>query len=281
MTEKEKAVTLNLSNRLKRFQVVLFFALSLMSWVIWVPQACVALGISVSAIALDSPMNVLAVWAPGLAAIVVTVLTTERAGVRRLFRPILTWRVGIRWYVFVLFFPIGTWLVARVIDILLGQSYELGASPILAVFGPEQSVVLPFVVAFALPNALGEELGWRGFGLPKLQARYNALVSSIILGLFWGFWHIPAWIAQGQMGLSLVSILVNVLCTVPAAVIFTWVYNNTNCSLLLVWLLHTSMTIMGYFVPPLPTPTGKILSWAVAILVVIMAGPTRLRRHVR
>jgi membrane protease YdiL (CAAX protease family) len=272
-------MTSNLSNLLERFQLPLFFVMSLASWVIWIPQAAVALGIRESAIPLDSPANALTVWGPGVAAIVVTLLTVGRGGVRRLFRPIRRWRVGIQWYIFVLLFPVGKWLVAYVLDVLLGQSYELGVSPILSVFGPEQAIMLPIAVVFAFPNTLGEELGWRGFALPKLQAKSSALVSSVIIGLFWGLWHVPTWVAQGVSDLSTLPLFAEVVSMVPVAILFTWVYNSTKGSLLLVWLFHASMAITGYFVPLLPTVTEKILLWLVAILVVVLARSTRFHRQ--
>jgi membrane protease YdiL (CAAX protease family) len=266
---------------LKRFQLPLFFVLSLASWVIWIPQAGVALGISESAISLDSPLNALTVWGPALAAILVTLLTVGRAGVRALFHPIGRWRAAPQWFIFVLFFAGARWLAAHLIDLLLGHSYELGSGPIFSLFGPEQAIMLPFAVILAFPNTLGEELGWRGFALPGLQARYNALVSSIILGLFWGFWHIPTWIGQGFVDLSWLSLLVRVLSLVPIAILFTWVYNNTNGSLFMAWLFHASLTITGYFVPLLPTSTETVLSWIVALVVVVVTGPARFRRPVR
>jgi len=272
-------MTLNLSSLLKRFQLPLFFVLSLVAWVIWIPQAAVVLGIRESAIPLLSPLNALSVWGPGLAAILLSLLTEGKAGVQELFRPIRRWRVGIQWYIFILFFPVGQWVVARALDIVLGQSYKLGASPIPSEFGPEQAIMLPFVIVFAFPNGLGEELGWRGFALPKLQARWNALVSSVIIGLFWGLWHIPTWIAQGFTDLSALPLFVEVVSMVPLTVLFTWVYNNTDGSLLLVWLFHASLAITGLFVPQLPTPTEKILLWVVAILIVIVAGPTHLSKQ--
>lgn len=262
----------NLSNHLKRFRLPLFFLLSfIISWVIWIPQAAATLGISESTISLDSPLNLLAVWGPGLAAILLSILTTGKASLRDLLNPIRRWRVGIQWYIFVLFFPAGIWLVGRALDTLLGQSYEL--TSILSELGPEYAMMLPFFVIFALPSALGEEIGWRGFALPQLQASYNALVSSIIIGLFWGLWHIPTWIAQGQMGISL---LVMLLSMVPAAILFTWVYNSTAGSLLLVWLFHAATAIKGYFLAPLPTLTDEILLYGVAVLIVSIAGPAHL-----
>ena len=196
-----------------RCQLILFFGLSLLSWLIWVPQAAAALGYNVPAVPLDSPLNALAVWAPGLAALVVSALVEGRAGARALFRPIRYWRVGIGWYAFAISFPAAQWLAALGIDRLLGRTYPLGPSPVLAALGPQAAAILPFIVVFALPNALGEELGWRGFALPKLQARHSALTASVVLGLFWGFWHIPAWIAQEQIAPAPLPILVQMTST--------------------------------------------------------------------
>lgn len=217
-----------------------------------------------------------------MATIILSILAKGREGVKKLFRPIKYWRVGIHWYIFILFFPIGKRLVAYVIDTLLGQSYKLGLSPILSFFNlPEQAIMIPIAVASTFPNTLGEEVGWRGFALPKLQVKYTAFVSSIIIGLFWGFWHIPIWIAQGYIDLSLLHLIIEILSMIPLAIIFTWVYNSTKGSLLLVWLFHASITITNYFVPLLPTPTEKLLSWAVSIIIVIVTGLTHLPRKKR
>ena len=268
---------------LKRLQLPLFFLLAfIISWAIWIPQAVTTLGIYKSAISIESPLNLIAVWGPGLAAIILSVLAKSKEGVKKLFHPIKYWRVGIHWYIFVLFYPIGKWLAAYIIDILLGQSYKLGPSPILSFFNlPEQAIMIPIAVVSTFLNTLGEEVGWRGFALPKLQVKYTAFVSTIIIGLFWGFWHIPMWIAQGYVDLSLLPIITKTLSMVPLAIIFTWVYNSTKGSLLLVWLFHASITITGYFAPSLPTTTEGILSWAMAIIIVIAAGLTHLSRKQR
>jgi membrane protease YdiL (CAAX protease family) len=245
------------------------------SWLIWIPQAAAALGHDVEAIPLSSPLNVLTVWAPGLAAILLAVLATGKTGVRNLVRPLRSWRVGVGWYAFALLLPAGHWAAAFGLDRLLGRTYELGPGPVPAQFGPQQAVMVPIIVVFAFPNALGEELGWRGFALPRLQSRYNALIASVVIGLFWGLWHIPAWIAQDQMAWAPQPVLLRVVSTVPAAIIFTWLYNNTGGSLLPVWLLHTSITVTGYFTPILPTHTHSTLSWALAILIIALTGPQR------
>ena len=268
-----------LSNYVKRFQLPLFFLLCLIiSWAIWIPQAITKLSDPQTPIAGGSPLNILAVWAPALSAILLLRMLKGKGGPQTLFRLIRRWRVGIQWYLFILLYPAVIWFLARAIDIVLGQSFEF-TIPILTYFPLEQAYMVIVALVFALPSALGEELGWRGFALPRLQAKYNALVSSIMLGLFWAVWHIPMWIANNIMGLDLLKLGVS---TTICAIIFTWVYNNTGGSLLLAWLFHASLTITGYFLQTPLTLTDDILKWGVIILIVVMAGSSHLsRKHKR
>ena len=268
-----------LSNYVKRFQLPLFFLLCLIiSWAIWIPQAITKLSDPQAPIAGSSPLNMLAVWAPALSAILLSRMMEGKAGPQALFHPIRRWRVGIQWYLFILLYPTVIWFLARAIDTVFGQSFEF-TIPILTYFPPEQSYMVVVALVFAFPNTLGEELGWRGFALPRLQAKYDALVSSIMLGLFWAVWHIPMWIANDIMGLDLLRSVVTIT---TYAIIFTWVYNNTGGSLLLAWLFHTSTTITQYFLQIPLTLTDDILRWGVAILVVVIAGSPHLsRKHKR
>ncbi len=267
----------NQSNGLKRIQLPLFFLLSfLFSWIVWAPQAAGVLGIAGVSIPAESPLNLLAVWGPALAAIIVAALATGRTGLRKLFGSLGQWRVGIQWYVLVLLLPAGMWLAGRVLDMLLRRSYELES--VLSQVGPQYAMMLPFFIIFALPSALGEEIGWRGFALPRLQGKYSALVSTVILGLLWALWQLPHNIGQGQTGTAL---LLGVLSILPLTVLFTWVYNSTNGSLLLAWLFHAALIITGYLLAPLPTYSDDIFLWLVAIIVVIVAGAANLSRQQR
>jgi uncharacterized protein len=255
--------------------LALFFVLSLtISWLIWVPQAAATLGLHVLTIPLNSPLMLVAVWGPGLAAVLVALLAGGRTGLRSLFRPLRRWRVGAKWYLLVLLFPAMIWSLGRIVDMIRGADYVL-RSP-AEVFGPQQAVMLPFLILFALPSALGEEMGWRGYALPHLQTRYSALAASVILGLFWGLWHIPTLVAQGVLDLSLVALVPALLGPIPLAFVYTWIYNNAQRSLLIVWLFHTSDAVTQYILPRLPTATDEILVAAIAILLVVRAGPASL-----
>ena len=262
-----------------RFLLPLFFALSLIAWVIWGPQAAHHYGYLVWAPSLKSPLNALTVWSPGLAALLLTRLALGRGGAGALFRQLLRWRVGAVWYLFALFYEPVKWSVAYGADRLLGQTYPLGTAPLLSAFGPAAAFMIPVAILFTLPNSLGEELGWRAFALPRLQERRGPLLASVVLGLFWGFWHIPMWLAWAKSDPSWLSILIMVLNMVPLAVLFTWLYNRTGGSLLLVCLFHASTAAKGYLLPRLPTLTETGVLWLTAIVVVALGG-LRLARSV-
>ena len=110
----------------------LFFILCLIiSWAVWIPEAVATLSNHEAALAGGGLLDALAVWGPGLSAILLSFLIAGKIGLQELFRPIHRWRVGIHWYFLVLFYPTAIWLMARAIDTILGQSYELLFMPIL------------------------------------------------------------------------------------------------------------------------------------------------------
>ena len=99
-------------------------------------------------------------------------------------------------------------------------------------------------------------MGWRGYVLPRLQTKYSALVSSLILGLIWGLWHYPKFLAPGNT----TSFALFMLDTTAKAILYTWLYNNTNGSLLLVTLFHAASNVAGVFLPVANTVTGSSMS---------------------
>lgn len=252
-------------------EILLFFILSLFAWVIWVPQALHRFEMICWAPSLQSPLNALTVWAPGLAAMFLT-YRKGKTGVASLFQPLTKWKVGFKWYLIVLIIEPGRWLLAFSIDRLMGGTYQLGNALLHDTFGSKAFFMIPVAVIFTIPNALGEELGWRAFALPRLQKRFGGLLASIIIGLFWGFWHIPAWIAWNTSDVSFVPIFLLVISTIPSAIIFTWLFNKTQGSLLVVVLYHASIANKGYFLPELPTRTGMVILWIIAFLIFITGG---------
>jgi len=147
----------------------------------------------------DSPVlgliNQIAVFGPALAAWVVIAITQGRAGVGPWLRSLVQWRVGIQWYLFVLF---GIPLI-----MLIGESVIHGMRPFQALAQQWPMLFtryLPYVVLTTLATGLAEEPGWRGFALPRFQAKHGPLVGIFISGLVWSFWHLPNLLFQPGCG---------------------------------------------------------------------------------
>jgi membrane protease YdiL (CAAX protease family) len=212
-----------------------FAATYAVAWLIWLP-AILWRGEQPNLL-----LVVLGACVPSLMGIVFTYLTQDRQGRRDFWvRVIDVRRIGWRWLaVIVLVFPV-TNAVATLAYAFLG-----GTPPSLADVGRtlvNPGLMLQLIVANLIISGFSEELGWRGYALDRLQQRWGALTASLILGFVHGLWHIPLFfipgITQGEMGLFSLGALVFLAGTVAGAVVFTWVYSNTQRSILAAILLH-------------------------------------------
>jgi len=129
-----------------------------------------------------------------------------------------------------------------------------------------------------------EELAWRGIALPRLQTRHNALVASLILSVPWLFFHLPLFFKTGssQSESSFISYAIGMAAT---TILFTFLYNNTRGSLLLVWILHASMNTWTQIFSINSSAPNPLLDWmltgvlvALACIVVIISGAKNLAR---
>lgn len=169
---------------------------------------------------------------PLIAALIVLAVTEGRSGLADLGRRMLRWRVGIRWYVFAIVLPLGTVLAG------IGLNLALGA-PVSALddLDPWYVLVGLFVVRLVNPldGAMGEEPGWRGFALPRLQAKRSPLIASVILGLIVAAWHLPlVFLPKEDLAPSFL------VATVAITFIYTWIYNHTRGSVLMTIIAHAA-----------------------------------------
>lgn len=107
------------------------------------------------------------------------------------------------------------------------------------------TIVTVFAGNFVLGGALGEEIGWRGFLLPKLMERHNPLAASFVLGLVWALWHAPIDLAGGFGMNGIGAIVVRIFWTIPPTVVFTWFFLKTGGNLLVAILLHAGINTFG------------------------------------
>jgi uncharacterized protein len=157
--------------------------------------------------------------------------------------------VGFRWYLFALVgIPVIGVLSVVFIPGVLGSFKGLGALAPLSLLGV-------FVYVLFLGGALGEEPGWRGFALPRLQSLHGPLLGTLILGPLWALWHLPLFLTPWNE-LTFFNVVVFVLATTCFAIMYTWVFNNTKGSVLMAILLHASFnaSVTGILAPLFPAP---------------------------
>jgi membrane protease YdiL (CAAX protease family) len=93
-----------------------------------------------------------------------------------------------------------------------------------------------------------EEVGWRGYALPKLREKHNAVSSALILGLIWGLWHLPKLISEGTT--DALSIITLIVFGMLLSVFISWIYENTGGSIFLAMLTHASINASIYCISP-------------------------------
>jgi membrane protease YdiL (CAAX protease family) len=269
---------------IRKYPLASFFVLAIgLTWIFMITDALGSHGILPFRLPLH--MMLLMGYMPTLGAVIVAGQTKGREGVRALLRKLLIWRVGIVWYLFAIF---GLILIYVPAILLYNRFSGMPAIPILSENTPTFSSpleLIPQIVLLFLVVGLvnGEELAWRGFALPRLQARYNALTASLILGVIWSIFHLPLFFTAtgtSQADWSFTNFLVS---TIALAVLFTWMYNNTRGSVLMAYLLHASAnTWTQVFSIDHANPTlNWIIAWlllAAVVIVVIISGAENLSR---
>ncbi len=200
-------------------------------------------------------------FVPSLLAIFLTWKKEGMSGLRSLGRRILQFKLGWCWYVFaILIVMIGT-VGQLTINKLLGNDFngvlflaQLGSFLPLLILGP-----------------LSEEIGWRGYALGRLQTRWNALTSSLIVGLVWALWHLPLFMmvgtSQHELGIPFIGFLIQLMAS---SILYTWLYNNTKQSLWSAILLHWLYTYAAQVLSSGVT-RSPLYNWLECLPYVIMA----------
>jgi membrane protease YdiL (CAAX protease family) len=219
---------------------------------------------------------------PTLGAFLVTNALEGKEGRRKLFRRYGQWRVGLPWYLIAIFgFPI--------IYIIAG-SVALGGIPLtdLGANGATFfSAYLPALLVFPALITWGEEPGWRGFALTRMQEHYHPLLSSMIVGFMHGLWHLPVFmLVSGPIALgpfNLLGFVSNTATIIAITILWTWVFNNAKGSILIAVLLHASLNAsqawMSALIPDYPLDAaGKIAMgiYVVAAVALIFMSNGRL-----
>jgi membrane protease YdiL (CAAX protease family) len=240
ISSKSTSASNGVKQLMRRHPLFFFFFISYAgSWIVMMPYVLSIWGIlpgDYSILYIIKPFA-----GPMLAAIIMTGITEGKSGLLRLRDRLKQRSAGWKWYMFILLgIPILI-LIGIIVQPGLLASFK-GVTPFLLVTYPAYF----FSVVFGV--ALPEEIGWRGFALPRMQPRYGPLWGTILLGVLWAFWHLLFFFTPyhgggpgTSFGMYLMNFSIFLLIVLAFAIIFTWVFNNTKGSVFISNLMHSSI----------------------------------------
>ena len=241
------------------------------AWAAWFAGAALAGPGNTGFFGARGPLFLFGVFAPALVALGLTRRHEGRNGVARLLARIGRWQVDARWYVFaVMYFAVLKLAAAMIHRLVTGAWPRFGDVSLAAMLGA--ILISTWVQA-------GEEVGWRGYALPRLARQLGLGGASVVLGGIWALWHLPLFFLPGT-GSTGQSFPIYALQVTALSVVMAWLYWRTGGSLLLVMLLHASVNNTTALVPaavagattPL-TLSGSIVAWATVGLSWAIAAP--------
>lgn len=251
------------------------------SWLFWLPVALTGMDISVTP---GIVWFTIGIFGPAVAAILLTCLTGDKQERRDYWERLIGFRrIGPGWCAIIILIAPAYSVLAILAGFMIHGTIPAFDTAVGYVLDP--LTIIPFAILKMVYGPLPEELGWRGYALDRLQRKWNALVSSLILGVIWAVWHTPLFFMRG----SLMSEVFPLWSTqfwvamgpgiLAGAVVMTWIYNNTQRSTLAAILFHFMMNFTGEFLR-LP---GEIKTYQfvwltiIALVVTLVYGPATLK----
>jgi uncharacterized protein len=258
---------------MRKYPVTWFYILAFgISWLGMISAVLASRGIAPFYRPYFLVLSIFFVIGPALAAVIVSQVAQGKTGVQNLLKGLIRWRVGLVWYIIAVLSPVVLFTVAQAVTKLLSLPVTIAMPQVnLSPYG-----IFGFGVNFFANTC--EEIGWRGFALPRLQKRHNALIATLIVGILWGLWHFPLVFLSGPMSeypfLWFISIVTD-------AFMYTWIYNSTKGSILLVALFHGSLNIFGAFITGVSPVAYALVNCVVAIALIAVLGKVNLSRRER
>ncbi len=233
------------------------------------------LGLNGESTRLGSSLIFLALGGPTVIAIILVYLALNKEGQKDYWKRIIDFkRISLQWYI-----PI----VLLVPSISILAAWLSGYWNSSAFFSNKLPSIFLLILVVPLAPIL-EELGWRGYVLDRLQEKYSALTASLILGVMWCIWHLPAFFLPGSMfsvmPFSSIEFWLYIINLLTISVVFTWIYNNTNRSTLAAIIFHISIEFSankGLIPYDQPQHFYNIVLWLIiAVSIIIKFGANRL-----
>jgi len=222
-------------------QLLTYFGLAyLISWTIWLPLYLHIFGIN------NLPVlpfqHAFGALGPFIASFLTTWIFLKKDGVKNLLAKCFQIK-PLAYLTIALFGPFVLTFIAIAISCFINQT-PANLSSLFTTNEFPQFNLLTFFIYNLLLFGFGEEAGWRGFALPRLQNKMNALTASIVLTLFWALWHLPLFFYRpGYTTMNAAGIFGWVFSLLTGSILLTWLYNSSRASILICAIFHSTIDI--------------------------------------
>ena len=216
-------------------------------------------------------------FGPLVGAVSLTFINEGKEGIKQLWKRFWNFDINKKWVIIIFF----------LLPILSGIAFftavfNEGVIPKLVWLSQPWLLIFWFIILFTFAGGLAEEFGWRGYAIDRLQAKYNALYSSIALGVIWAFWHLPFWFVAGSSHQSN-SFLWFLVLVIFLSILYTWIYKNTEGNLLAATIFHAMSNLAIIILFPLSQTTYGgfyyiLIIIIFTILIIAILNPKTLMR---
>ena len=269
--ETSEARSVIKTNVVAQYPLASFFILAIfITWLLALPSFFFELPFK--------PFQTAGAYGPLLAAVIVSA-AQGRDELKSLFSRMTHFRFGLRWYLLAIFGNVLLYLLVT----------GLSGAPLMQSLADKWILIftlyMPILLTAYIINPIGEETGWTGFALPRLQQRFKPWLAAVILGVLWAIWHLPAFWVPSEMGaFNPLNFIFFVLSSIFIRIVWTWVTNNARGSGIAGILLHASSNAVSLALIPnlLPAPSpnqmalsGLLLLGFMLLLSVVLLLSTR------
>ena len=247
------------------------------SWALWIP--CALSGQDSRSTIWIIP-SLLGGFGPSVAGIVMTYRSSDKQARADFWRRTFGFgRIGVGGYLFALLvFPAACAASILVESLITGKTPAL---PALSNIAANPFLLVQMLVIGVFLGAFSEELGWRGYALDRLQARWKPLASALVLGVIWWAWHLPLFFIRGttqqRWGFGTAYFFLFFVWVISLSVLMTWLYNTNGRSILVAILAHFVSNFTLGLILPISAAGFLLLAifLAVAAIVVMASGGTK------
>lgn len=248
--------------------MITFYLLAFtISWAGWVPVLLGSYGVAVFQSPLWKACYVLPAIGPAVAVGITVRLRRESGSLPQRLRALFRWRISPRWYLIAVLMPLGLLLIAAGLSRVWPTPSAATSLPLSA------SGLVTFSFLSLLANPC-EEVGWRGFALTRLQARYHPIVATLIVRVLWSAWHVPIFLLPaGTISMSSVPFAPWFVATMAVSFVVTWLFNSASSSVLIASLFHVAMNVVGAVIGVSSYPALAVVEVLAAIGLCVLYGP--------